>query len=645
MKQFYRLYGIPQWRIRIPILSVISFSFFFLLSVTTQAQIYNSYARVTNIVYGTTKSVLTVSTKNEATHTFQPNEPVIVIQMQANVIGTNTNNNANFGNLNAIGNAGYYDVAVIESIAGNTITLKDVLANKFTTGGNYNVQLVSFQQLSTGNFSTSGNISALAWNGTIGGVVALNVPGTFTINHNITADGQGFLGGDRSADYQNGSTCGSATYIASSTNHGEKGEGIYLVNATTNPTYARGRGKILSGGGGGSEGNAGGGGGSNFSAGGLGGPGWACTGANSAGGLGGIELRSYLLAGTRLFMGGGGGGGQGNNGEQTQGGNGGGIIIIHASTITTGCSGSVRISANGNNSNNASGSGADGAGGAGAAGTILLHVGNFNIPGTCILNVQANGGKGGDITNNDTHGGGGGGGEGAIIFGAAMPTTNINSSAAPGAGGKNSSANNATSAGSGANTPGSIISGVGAVLPVQLIHFAAENINKKAVLNWTASDEANITFTILHSTDGVNYSPIGIVKGTGNANTATNYSFTDANAVPGKNYYQLQMSGDVTSRISYSNFVWVNMNEEKSLAVAWPNPAHDHFSIKVNNEAANKMHQVVITDLTGKLMYTNKYKPAGGIVTITPAQLLKPGMYIFKLTSEGYEQSGKLFIK
>jgi hypothetical protein len=87
------------------------------------------------------------------------------------------------------------------------------------------------------------------------------------------------------------------------------------------------------------------------------------------------------------------------------------------------------------------------------------------------------------------------------------------------------------------------------------------------------------------------------------------------------------------------------MNEEKSLTVAWPNPAHDHFSIKVSNEYANKIHQVVITDLTGKVMYLNTYKPVGGIITVTPAQQLKPGMYIFKLTGEGYEQSGKLFIK
>jgi hypothetical protein len=642
MKQFYRLYGIPQWRIRIPIFSVLLFSFFLLLTAASHAQV-NSYARVNSISTSGGRTTLNISDRNQAYHNFTVGEQVIVIQMQANVIGTNTGNDANFGNLGAIGNAGYFDVATIYSITGSTaITLTDVLPGKFTFGGNNNVQVVSFQKLSTADYATSTPITALSWNGIVGGVVALQVPGTFTINHNITADGQGFLGGARSANYQNGSTCGSTTYFTSSTNYGAKGEGIHLNTAIN---YTRSRGKILSGGGGGSEGNAGGGGGSNFSAGGSGGPGWACSSPNSAGGLGGIELRTNMLVGTRLFMGGGGGGGQGNNSEATAGANGGGIVIIHANMLTTGCSGSVRISANGNNSSNATGTGADGVGGAGAAGSILLHVSNFNVPSGCPLTVQANGGKGGDVTNDDTHGGGGGGGQGAIIYARTQPTTNVTSNTNPGQGGKNNDAGT-SSAGSGGNTPGAgIIVNVGAVLPVQLMHFAVENINKKAVLKWTASDEANTSFTILHATDGVNFKPIGTVNGTGNGSTATNYSYTHANAVPGKNYYQLQMSGDITTRITYSGIVSVNMNEEKNLATAWPNPAHDQFSIRVNNAYANKMHQVVITDLTGKLMYTNKYKPGGGIIKVIPAQLLKPGMYIFKLTSEGYEQSGKLFIK
>lgn len=649
MKQVYRLYGVP---FRIKCLSFqLVLSSFLLLSVTSNAQV-NSYAKVTGITNANNRTTLNISGRNQNSHTFAVGEQVLVIQMQGNIIGANTGNDVNFGNLGAagIGNVGFYDVGTIYSLTGSTaITLTDVLPGKFTFGNDNSVQVVSFQKLSATNFTTNADITAVPWNKTngYGGVVALQVPGTFTIRHNITADGQGFAGGAKSADFQNtGTPCGPAIYTSNSTSYGAKGEGIYL-NANAN--YATGRARILSGGGGGSLGNAGGGGGSNLSAGGQGGPGWSCTGANVSGGLGGIDLRNTMLVGTRVFMGGGGGGGQGNNNAQTAGTNGGGIIIIQANTITTSCGSSVKISSNGikaTNTNSNVAGGADGAGGAGAGGTILFHVANFNVPSGCPLNIQANGGEGGSVTNADAHGGGGGGGQGAVLFALTAPAAPVNITVNPGAGGKNSSANNSTSAGGGVNAPGGgVIVNIGTVLSVRLIHFAAENINKKAVLNWTASDDANTSFTILHATDGVNFKPIGTVNGTGNSNTATKYSFTDPNAVPGKNYYQLIMSGDVTTRITNSTVVSVNMYDEKSQALAYPNPAHDQFSIRVSNEYVNKMHQVIITDVTGKPMFANTYKPAGGIIKVVPAQQLKPGMYLFKITSEGYEQTGKLFIQ
>jgi hypothetical protein len=87
------------------------------------------------------------------------------------------------------------------------------------------------------------------------------------------------------------------------------------------------------------------------------------------------------------------------------------------------------------------------------------------------------------------------------------------------------------------------------------------------------------------------------------------------------------------------------MTDVQPVPVAWPNPAHDHFSIRANSENSNKNHVVIVTDLTGKVVYTNTYKPAGGIITVTPGSPLKPGLYMFKVTSDGYEQSGKLIIQ
>lgn len=49
--------------------------------------------------------------------------------------------------------------------------------------------------MSATNFSTTSNITALDWNGNVGGVVAIEVPGTLTLNHSITANAAGFTGG------------------------------------------------------------------------------------------------------------------------------------------------------------------------------------------------------------------------------------------------------------------------------------------------------------------------------------------------------------------------------------------------------------------------------------------------------------------
>jgi len=649
MEKLYRFNGIALHLECVPLQASLSFLIFILLSITGQAQV-NSYAKVTAINVSSGKSVLSIANVNQTYHTFMPGEQVLVIQMQDNVI-SGTANNSSFGLLTAIGKAGQYEEATISAIAPSTaaptsITLTGTLTNTYAIGSNSSVQVVSFTKLSTTNYTTSTNITAVPWSGSLGrgGVVAFQVPGTLTLKNSISADGQGFAGGAKSANYANG--CEPTVYITSSTNYGAKGEGIYLINTTSNPTYVRGRARVVTGGGGGSSLVAGGAGGSNYSAGGDGGPGgiWLtadCTGSgNASGGLGGVALSTYSALGTRIFMGGGGGGGNGNSG-QTAGGNGGGIIIIKAGTLTTSCSSSsISISANGSD---AGASGDDGAGGAGAAGTILLQVGTYSVPAGCPLNIQANGGNGGSSNGWFNLGsGGGGGGQGAVLFsGATLPTSHISTTTTPGSGGQNGAfIGTSASNGAGGNTSGVIV-GIGMVLPVQLVYFAVENKNNDAVLNWTSEDESNVTYHVQRSTDGINFTTIGSVTGTGNGS----YSFTDANPESGRNYYRLEMAGNISSKTSLSSIVTFNLSDLVKVLAAYPNPAHDHFYIRVSGNNNNKTHVVAITDLTGQLIYTTSGKPANSIITVTPDRPLKPGLYMFKVTTDGSEQSGKLMIQ
>lgn len=645
MEKLYRLYGKLTCIPCIHLPTTFSLLFFTLLTAIGYAQV-NAYAKVTGITTTAGKSVLAIKNVNQSKHTFAVGEDVIVIQMQDDIIG-GTGDDASFGSLSLIKNAGFYEVATISALTPSptptSMTLNTALGHSYTFGNNSSVQVVSFTKLTdpapigTTNYTTTGTITAIAWDGNLGtgGVVAFQVPGTLTLKNSVTADGKGFAGGAASGNYT-GITCEPSVYTTSSSHYGAKGEGIYLI---TDPAYVRGRARVLSGGGGGSYYAGGGGGGSNYSAGGDAGSHFLCSETN---GLGGIAFGSNLSTGTRLFMGGGGGGGQGNGGAQTAGANGGGIVIIKAGTLTTNCS-SARISANGNDADNAGG---DGAGGGGAAGTILLQVTNYNL--SCQLNVQANGGDGGDGGGFFSYGGGGGGGgQGAILFAGSLPGSRVNATTVPGSGGSNGFLAGSGGSGTGSNNAG-IVTGIGIVLPVRLVYFSAENKNNQAVLNWTSADESGVTYNVQHSTDGISFTTIGTVKGTGNGSGTTNYTFTDPNLVNGRNFYRLEMTGSsLTSKTIYSSIAYVNLSELVSnIPVAYPNPAHGHFYIRISGENSNKTYVVTVTDLTGKVVYTTSGKPANNIITVTPSKNLKPGLYMFKVAgSDGAEQTGKLIMQ
>lgn len=575
------------------------FLFAVLLTTLVNAQIIvNGYAKVTNIA----GAVLTVNNVNETNDTFEDGEYIVIMQMQDNVIGANTADNINFGNLSAIASAGLYEVAQIQShteVASlpNTITLTGALGNTYNFGANSSLQIITFRNLGAPNFSTVSDITGLAWNGNIGGVISFSVGGVLTLNNNITADAIGFRGGTRSNNFYDGTTnCINTPFRANNTNHGFKGEGIY--KSTLN-TYNNCRAKILNGGGGGNHINGGGAGGGNYSAGGDGGRGWngtagGCSVANSVGGIGGIALSTQINV-NRIFMGGGGGGGQQNDNVGSSGGNGGGIILIKANQlITSGACASRRISANGQTAGN---SGNDGSGGAGAGGSIVLQIPSYAVLAGCPLVVSTNGGNGGNVISS-THSGGGGGGQGAIFISIPTPIPNLTPQSNAGNGGCNQNPCS-TNAGSGGGPNGAgIASDVIGVLPVELMYFNADDMNKKVALTWATMTERNSNyFHVQRSNDAQNWTTLGKVKAAENSNKTLYYEFNDESPVSGVSYYRLKIE-DLDMSLDYSDIKVVERNEKETFVILYPNPATD----RINLASSYNINEIIyeVFDVSGK---------------------------------------------
>ena len=220
-------------------------------------------------------------------------------------------------------------------------------------------------------------------------------------------------------------------------------------------------------------------------------------------GLGGKALSTS--GGTKIFLGGGGGAGHANGTVQPfGGGNGGGIIIVLAKNVI---GNGYKISANGQAGRSTS---YDGAAGGGAGGTIIMNV-TGGYSGS--LNIQANGGNGGneddDNSLNRCYGAGGGGSGGVLYFNGSLPSVTTYDTA--GTGGINMDVNGCGTPQPAFNgTDGSIITGYSyrtsvdpssscsGALPVRIIYFNALLVSdRKVKLEWDIAnpEEAN-SFTI-----------------------------------------------------------------------------------------------------------------------------------------------------
>ncbi len=368
---------------------------------TPLSGIINQYAAVTG--YDSCSARLSVSD----TVGFRPGTEVLLLHQQGAQI--NSENNASYGNILDLKQAGRIERIRIQSRLAGTLFLERRLRYPVLPGAV--AQVVTFPTFD--DAIVTDTLQALPWDGEKGGVIALQVTGTLTLNAPIWADKAGFRGGTSYLAPNNNCTwlVPEVGYFYGSGNWrgGVKGEGIALGSAT----QELGRGAPANAGGGGNDHNSGGGGGSNAGAGGAGGDNdepsaFGCDGYYP--GFGGKALGNYT---ERLFLGGGGGSGHANNSPNSDGGHGGGIILVEAGQIN----GAIPLlSASGERGQTTAG---DGAGGGGAGGSIWLQAGT--VPAN--LQMRCVGGNGGNASGsgaNRCFGPGGGGGGGALF-------TNINS--------------------------------------------------------------------------------------------------------------------------------------------------------------------------------------------------------------------------
>ncbi len=134
------------------------------------------------------------------------------------------------------------------------------------------------------------------------------------------------------------------------------------------------------------------------------------------------------------------------------------------------------------------------------------------------------------------------------------------------------------------------------IMPVELLYFTANCENKNAKLNWATGSEQNCDFfSVERSNDGISFSPIGIVAGSGNSSTEKKYSYTDNEPSSGISYYRLK-EVDYDKKYEYSSFREINVKSFGEINI-YPNPCTDNFFLESKEAGEIK---ITVADLSGR---------------------------------------------
>ncbi|HPN38739.1 MAG TPA: M14 family zinc carboxypeptidase [Melioribacteraceae bacterium] len=184
-------------------------------------------------------------------------------------------------------------------------------------------------------------------------------------------------------------------------------------------------------------------------------------------------------------------------------------------------------------------------------------------------------------------------------------------------------------------------------IPVELVSFTVNKINKGITLNWiTATETNNKGFEILRSVNNGLWEILAFIPGKGTSSEINKYNFDDLNITTGIYSYKLkQIDYDGSYKISDVINVDFNSPINFELSQNYPNPFNPittiNYSIPQDNFVTLK-----VFDVLGKEVYNlvDEFQKSGKYSIKFNAENLTSGVYIYRLKSGDYNSMKKLML-
>lgn len=188
--------------------------------------------------------------------------------------------------------------------------------------------------------------------------------------------------------------------------------------------------------------------------------------------------------------------------------------------------------------------------------------------------------------------------------------------------------------------------GSGTALPIELLSFTAEPIDKTVSLKWiTASETNNSHFIIERSRNTITIEEIARVEGAGYSNVIRNYQTLDEKPLDGISYYRLKQI-DFDGKYSYSEWTPVNFSQIADIDIDYVNYETNagKLFVKCINPQVDKLEFIVLSSsgqMVSSITNSGSTSNWSGFLALPDPS---PGSYILMLTSNGKSAYKKFII-
>lgn len=175
------------------------------------------------------------------------------------------------------------------------------------------------------------------------------------------------------------------------------------------------------------------------------------------------------------------------------------------------------------------------------------------------------------------------------------------------------------------------------ILLAEIVKLKAEAKENGTDVTWVAKNEEQISFyDVERSEDGIHFKKIGTVRSVQNGLNESKYSFNDVTKSTNKVFYRLRMTA-ANGSYKMSDVVEVYSGDVKKMELMnLVNPFDQDIKF-VLADFKSEVVTVIISDMTGRVLFSNQYEVSNGYNNIQLSNLgnLQRGTYILHVKSSG----------